>query len=39
MGFFYAAREQIKAQTAGGVLETECRELIQEFFRAKRRED
>ena len=24
--------------TAGGVLEPECRELLQEFFRAKRRE-
>ena len=27
------------ALTAGGVLEPECRALIQEFFRAKRREE
>jgi tRNA(adenine34) deaminase len=25
--------------TAGGVLEEECRQLLQEFFRAKRREE
>jgi len=25
--------------TAGGVRENECRELIQKFFRAKRREE